>query len=76
MHPLLGLKPGAVSLFGLINDTRGEVVAVLEASLLDASLVCFHPLVNTATLSVSPADMVRFLRHAGHEPRIVRLAAQ
>jgi len=74
LQPLLGLKPGAVSLFGAINDSGREVTTVLEASLLDAALICLHPLVNTATLSLSPADMIRFLHYAGHDPRIVRLS--
>lgn len=72
MLALLGVTPGAATLFAAVNDTRGEVTLVMEKSLLEADLFCFHPLVNTATVSLAPEGMLKFLAHTGHAPVIVK----
>ncbi len=68
---LLGLIPGAVTPFGAINDTGGRVTVVLDQALMRHERLNFHPLENTATTNISGGDLVRFLRHTGHEPRIL-----
>ncbi len=73
LEALLGLLPGAVSLLGLVNDQAGRVGALIEESLLENGRpLYFHPLVNTASLALQPADLLRFLEHIGHRPRLVR----
>ncbi len=67
----LGLLPGAVSLFGAVNNRENSVSVVIEQTLMQAEMVCFHPLVNSATVSLAPADLMLFLRHTGHEPVVV-----
>ena len=62
----LGLTPGAVSPFGLINDRAGGVHVLLDATLRDAARVGFHPNVNTATVVLSFADFERFLAARGN----------
>lgn len=62
----LGLTPGAVSPFGLINDAAGSVHVVLDKTLTTAARVGFHPNVNTATLVLSFADFERFLAVRGN----------
>lgn len=62
----LGLKPGSVTPFGLINDTEHVVHVILDASLLGADLVSFHPLRNTATVTINPQDLLKFLKHQGN----------
>lgn len=62
----LGLTPGAVSPFGLLNDHDKAVRVVLDRRLRDAPRVGFHPNVNTATLVVSMADFERFLTACGN----------
>jgi Ala-tRNA(Pro) deacylase len=57
----LGLTPGAVSPFGLINDRSGSVRVLVDATLRTASRVGFHPNVNTTTVVLSFADFERFL---------------
>jgi len=57
----LGLHPGEVSPFGLLNDANREVIVVLDASLRTAGKVNFHPNVNTATLTVAFGDLEKFL---------------
>jgi Ala-tRNA(Pro) deacylase len=68
---LLGLIPGAVTPFGAINDTGGRVAIILDEALMRHERLNFHPLENTATTNISGGDLIRFLRHTGHEPRIL-----
>ncbi len=69
----LGVAPGAVTAFGVINDAGGRVTAVLDEELLDHAVVNCHPLVNTATTSIAPADLVRFMQATGHPPLILKI---
>ncbi|MDR7001229.1 prolyl-tRNA synthetase associated domain-containing protein [Neobacillus niacini] len=57
----LGVYPGAVSPFGLLNDTEKQVHVLLDSELLDKDTINFHPNVNTATLNLSVRDFLRFL---------------
>lgn len=67
----LGLTPGSVTPFGLMNDPQHAVRVFLDAALQDADRVSFHPNINTATLVLSAADLRRFLAATGHVVRYV-----
>ena len=69
----LGVEPGAVTPFALINDTSADISVVLDAELMKADLANFHPLVNDRTTAIRPADLVRFIEACGHRPAIVDL---
>jgi Ala-tRNA(Pro) deacylase len=69
----LGVTPGSVTAFAIINDRAGDVTMVLDANLARAPLVNFHPLTNTATLSITTPDLMRFFALASHAPLIVDL---
>ena len=69
----LGIAPGAVTPFALMNDRAGRVAAVFDEGLLAADPVNFHPLRNDRTTAISAADLVRFARDTGHPPRILAL---
>ena len=69
----LGVEPGAVTPFGVINDTEGKVQMVLDKALLDRDPINAHPLVNDMTVAVSPAGLLRFLEAAGHPPQVLDL---
>ncbi|HEX8013054.1 MAG TPA: prolyl-tRNA synthetase associated domain-containing protein [Casimicrobiaceae bacterium] len=75
LHKHLGIAPGAVSLLALVNDGDGAVEYVIDRSLWEASAVQAHPLVNTATLILSHADLKRFLAATGHTPRVIDVPA-
>jgi len=62
----LGLTPGAVSPFGLLNDRSGIVRVLLDHTLRSAERVGFHPNVNTATVVLSFTDFERFLAARGN----------
>jgi Ala-tRNA(Pro) deacylase len=66
----LGVLPGAVTPFGVINDTEGKVRMVLDKALLGRDPINAHPLVNDMTAAVSPAGLMCFLEAAGHAPQI------
>ena len=61
----LGLKPGSVTPFGLINDRGNHVHLFIDQNLRNAERVGFHPNVNTATLVISMKDFIRFLDWSG-----------
>ena len=78
MAERLGVEPGSVTPFAIINDDAEqgrEVDIILDAEMMQASLVNYHPLINTATIAVTPADLIRFLEACHHAPRCLDLAA-
>ncbi len=73
LQEVLGVSPGAVTAFALINDVGRQVSVVLDRELMAYQTVNCHPLVNTATTSVARDDLLRFIRACGHEPQILYL---
>jgi Ala-tRNA(Pro) deacylase len=71
MQATLGVAPGSVTAFGLINDEGHRVRFVLDAALAAADPVNFHPLANTATTAISQAGLRTFLAALGVQPLIV-----
>ena len=67
MEKYLGLRPGSVSPFGLINDTEKHVKLFLDKNLKDAPLLSFHPNDNSASLVVKNEDFIKFLQYWGGE---------
>lgn len=67
----LGVAQGSVSPLALINDTSGAVQLVLAADMLAQPRITFHPLVNTATVSLTSAEFLRTLEAIGHRPEVV-----
>jgi len=74
MEELLGVSPGAVTAFGVMNDTARRVNVVLDAGLMRHAMINCHPLVNTMTTSLARDDLVKFLQATGHPPRIEAIA--
>lgn len=63
----LGVKPGSVSPFGLINDSDHHVYLFLDEQLQSADKISFHPNDNTASLVIDYKDLLRFLDKMGNE---------
>jgi Ala-tRNA(Pro) deacylase len=74
MEELLGVPPGSVTPFAAINDKEQRVTVVLDAALMAHEALNFHPLVNTATTSISRQGLLKFLAATGHVPRIKPLS--
>ena len=70
---VLGVLPGAVSPFALINDREASVSVVLDAAMMEYTPLNYHPLANDITIAVTPDDLIRFIRDCGHTPEIMAL---
>jgi Ala-tRNA(Pro) deacylase len=70
---MLGVPPGSVTPFSVINDRGARVRVVLDEGMLALDPLNFHPLRNDRTTAISPDDLLRFLRDTGHEPSILQL---
>ena len=70
---LLGVAPGSVTVFGLINDTDRRVTLFLDSGLMENEIINAHPLTNEATTSIVRADLLAFVRATSHEPNILKL---
>ena len=71
----LGVIPGAVTAFGIVNDHGKNVTIVLDADLMKNEIINCHPLSNDATTSVSSADLIRFVEATGHTPHVLKVTA-
>ena len=66
LEKYLGVKPGSVTPFGLINDTEHHVIIFLDSTLQSAERLSFHPCINTASLMLKRTDLLKFLDHCGN----------
>jgi Ala-tRNA(Pro) deacylase len=70
---LLGVNPGSVSLFGLLNDRDSVVELVLEERLLETNKLGFHPNDNTATIFISTKYLQQITKKLAHPIQLVKL---
>ena len=75
LEKYLGVKPGAVTLLGLINDTEHDIEVIVDKDIWGGPLQC-HPLVNTASLVVDPMNLENFFKATGHNPKIIKIPAR
>jgi Ala-tRNA(Pro) deacylase len=73
LRETLGVEPGSVTPFGVVNDRAQRVSVVLDAGLMAFAEVNFHPLANTSTTTIRREDLLRFLDASGHPPQILSL---
>ena len=71
---VLGVSPGSVNAFAVMNDP-GRVQVVVDQNLMRHETVNCHPMRNTATTNIAREDLLRFLRETGHEPKVLKLEA-
>lgn len=69
----LGVEPGSVSPFGLINDEYHHVHLFIDLKLNESDRLSFHPNINTASLVISRPDFLKFLEHMGNTYEFIRL---
>jgi Ala-tRNA(Pro) deacylase len=75
LRETLGVEPGSVTPFAAINDKAGRVTVVLDAAMMAHDVLNFHPLVNTATTTISREGLLEFLKATGHLARIEAVSA-
>jgi len=73
LRAALGVEPGSVTPFAVINDPGAAVQTVLDARLMAFETINAHPLVNTMTTAIARDDLLRFIEACGHTPQIVDL---
>lgn len=70
---VLGVPPGSVTAFAIMNDIHQRVSMVIDSALMVHDVINCHPLINTATTTIARDDLLRFIRATGHEPQVVSL---
>ena len=70
LREVLGVEPGSVTPFALINDKEHRVIPVLDAAMMQHEILNYHPLVNTMTTSIARDDLLKFVQSTGHAPLI------
>jgi Ala-tRNA(Pro) deacylase len=75
LEEVLGVAPGGVTPFALINDRARRVQPILDRAMLAFERLNYHPLTNAATTTIAAADLPKFIKACGHEPRILDLDA-
>lgn len=71
----LGVVPGSVTLFSVINDKNNTVTLILDKALFNHEIVNFHPLTNTATTAIASSDIEKFTKSTHHDFVIIDFAA-
>ena len=73
LRQTLGVEPGSITPFALINDTETQVRIILDQALMAQENLNFHPLDNTATTTIARDDLIAFLEACGHTPEVLPL---
>ena len=76
MEEFLGVTPGAVTAFGIINDRGNNVTFAVDQRLLEHQKINCHPLVNTATTTLKCEDLLSFAKSCDHPAMIVDLSTE
>ncbi len=71
MIEMLGIKPGSVTPFSLINVDHPELTVVLDKGMLENEYLNYHPLHNEATTTIHREDLIKFIKHFGFNPIII-----
>lgn len=74
MEEFLHIKPGAVSIMGLMNDTANRVQLLIDKPVIESEYIGCHPCVSTSSLKLKTEDVLnKFLPAVNHKPIIVEL---
>ena len=74
---VLGVEPGSVTPFSLINDRETQrVTPVFDAAMMQHEVLNYHPLKNDATTAISAADLLKFTGACGHAPQVLAVSEQ
>ncbi len=75
LRETLGVEPGSVTPFALINDREARITPVLDQAMMTHEVLNYHPLVNTMTTSIRSDDLLKFVAATGHSPLIRPVSA-
>lgn len=71
MIAMLGITPGSVTPFSLINVNHKDLIVVLDKDMMENEYLNYHPLHNEATTTIRREDLLKFIKHFGFEPIII-----
>ncbi len=71
LFEFLGVRPGSVCPFSIINDPDRHVRLILDKAMMQKKQVNYHPLDNRMTVGLSPDDLLKFIDFCGHTPHII-----
>lgn len=71
MKDMLGVSPGSVTPFCLINQSTEKLLVVLDKKMMEYDLLNYHPLHNEATTTISSPDLIKFITHFGYDPHVM-----
>ncbi len=74
LRAALGVEPGSVTPFSVLNDKENRVTVIIDRALLVHDSLNFHPLRNTMTTRLFRADLLRFLDATDHRPQIIDIS--
>ena len=69
----LGIEPGMVSPFGLLNNDEKDVKIYMDKEIIIEEIMTFHPNDNTKTLFITTKDLFKYLENIGYELNIIEL---
>ncbi len=70
----LGIRPGSVNPFCIVNDKGGDVRIILDKYMMDQNILNVHPMDNAMTIGLTPLDLARFIETTNHSPEIIDLS--
>jgi len=73
MEEVLGITPGSVTPFALVNDKDHKIEVFLDEDMMSRDLLNYHPLRNDMTTTIKSKDLIKFLKHTGHQYKVVKL---
>jgi Ala-tRNA(Pro) deacylase len=73
MMECLGVTPGSVTPLAVINDTKHKVILYIDKTVMDWAIINCHPMINTATISISKDDFKTFIAFTNHDLNIAEL---
>ena len=72
MFDILGVRPGSVTPFAIINDKKKQVKLLLDKDMIEKyDTLNFHPLDNTKTTEIKTSDLIKFIRHCGNQFEVI-----
>ena len=71
---IMGLIPGAVTPFGLLNDDERRVQFFIDKEFdIEGDLIGVHPNDNTATIWLKVSDLLKIIEEHGNRVHIMEI---
>ena len=70
----LGVEPGSVTVFGIANDNERKVELFIDLAVMDAPVIQAHPLRNTASVTLAPKELLRFLKEIERQAALIEVS--